>query len=67
MTTTFADFLTPQRATEVVDVGANPIDGKPPYTAMLSAGLCRVTGFEPQEQALLELEQRKGPNEHYLP
>ncbi len=67
MTTTLADFLSPRRLTEVVDVGANPIDGEPPYMPMLSAGLCRVTGFEPQEQALLELQQRKGPNEHYLP
>lgn len=67
MTKTLAEFLSPQRLTEVVDVGANPIDGEPPYTPMLSAGLCRVTGFEPQEQALLELQQKKGPNEHYLP
>ena len=67
MTRTLADFLSPRRLTEVVDVGANPIDGEPPYMPMLSAGLCRVTGFEPQEQALLELQQRKGPNEHYLP
>ena len=67
MTATFAGFLSPQRLTEVVDVGANPIDGVPPYTPMLSAGLCRVTGFEPQEQALLELQQIKGPHEHYLP
>ncbi len=51
----------------MVDVGANRIDGEPPYARMLSAGLCRVTGFEPQEQALLELVQKKGPNERYLP
>lgn len=67
MISAFSDFLSPQRLTEVVDVGANPIDGDPPYTPMLSAGLCRVTGFEPQEQALLELQRRKGPNEIYLP
>lgn len=67
MATNFAEFLSLQRLTEVVDVGANPIDGEPPYTPMLSAGLCRVTGFEPQEQALLELQQKKGPNEQYLP
>jgi FkbM family methyltransferase len=34
---------------------------------MLSKGLCRVTGFEPQEQPLFELQRRKGPNERYLP
>jgi FkbM family methyltransferase len=64
--TAFADLLSPQRLTEVVDIGANPIDGDPPYLPMLSAGLCRVTGFEPQEQALLELQAKQGANEHYL-
>jgi len=67
MITAFSNLLSPQRLTEVVDVGANPIDGDPPYTPMLSAGLCRVTGFEPQEKALLELQHKKSPNEHYLP
>ena len=52
--------------TEVVDVGANPIDGDPPYSSMLKAGLCRVTGFEPQSDALAKLEVRAGPNERYL-
>jgi len=65
------DFLTqilmPQRLTAVVDVGANPIDGDPPYKAMLAAGLCEVTGFEPQAHALAKLEQKKGPRERYLP
>ena len=51
----------------MVDVGANPIDGTPPYKNMLSQGLCHVTGFEPQESALHELIQRKGPLETYLP
>jgi FkbM family methyltransferase len=63
----FRKLLSPQRLTGVVDVGANPIEGQPPYTPMLAAGLCRVTGFEPQEEALLELQTKKGPNERYLP
>jgi FkbM family methyltransferase len=67
MSTPFADLLSPQRRTEIVDVGANPIDGEPPYVTMLAAGLCRVTGFEPQEQALLELQRNRGPDERYLP
>lgn len=62
-----SQMLSPARLTEVVDVGANPIDGDPPYLAMLRAGLCRVTGFEPQEAALHELLRRKGPHESYLP
>ncbi|HMH65828.1 MAG TPA: FkbM family methyltransferase [Rhizomicrobium sp.] len=62
-----AQLLAPARRTAVVDVGANPIDGDPPYKAMLAAGLCEVTGFEPQVQALARLEQKKGPHERYLP
>jgi FkbM family methyltransferase len=60
-------LLSPERLTEVVDVGANPIDGEPPYAGMLRAGLCRVTGFEPQQEALRQLQQKKGALERYLP
>ncbi|HME77381.1 MAG TPA: FkbM family methyltransferase, partial [Mycobacterium sp.] len=34
---------------------------------MLSAGLCHVTGFEPQVMVLLALQLTHGPNELYLP
>ncbi len=61
------DLLQPQRLSEIVDIGANPIDGDPPYKAMLTAGLCRVVGFEPQPEALAALEAARGPNERYLP
>jgi FkbM family methyltransferase len=67
VSTAFTNLLSPRRLTEVVDVGANPIDGEPPYTKMLAARLCRVTGFEPQAAALLELQKKKGPDERYLP
>jgi FkbM family methyltransferase len=52
---------------DVVDIGANPIDGDPPYRLLMDAGLCRVTGFEPQPRALAELRRLAGPNERYLP
>lgn len=42
------DLLQPERLTSVVDVGANPIDGSPPYSRMLEEGLCTVVGFDPQ-------------------
>jgi FkbM family methyltransferase len=61
------EILAPARPTAIVDVGANPIDGDPPYHAMLAAGLCEVTGFEPQADALARLEKAKGPRERYLP
>jgi FkbM family methyltransferase len=55
------------RLTHVVDIGANPIGAAPPYRRMLEAGLCRVTGFEPQPAALEALNRSKGPLETYLP
>jgi len=64
---TLSAILRPARLTQVVDIGANPIDGDPPYKAMLEAGLCAVTGFEPQPPALARLNAKKGPRENYLP
>jgi FkbM family methyltransferase len=61
------DLLKPERLTAIVDVGANPIDGHPPYRTMLEQGLCTVVGFEPLVEALGALNDRKGPNETYLP
>jgi FkbM family methyltransferase len=60
------ELLKPARATAIVDIGANPIDGEPPYKAMLAAGLCEVLGFEPQAEALARLERNKGPHERYF-
>jgi FkbM family methyltransferase len=53
--------------THVVDIGANPIDGDAPYKAMLARRACRITGFDPHPQALLQLNARKGDLETYLP
>jgi FkbM family methyltransferase len=60
-------LLRTHRPTAIVDIGANPIDGDPPYKPMLQKGLCRVTGFEPQPDALAELNARKSDHESYLP
>lgn len=60
-------LLKPQRLTAVVDIGANPIDGDPPYKAMLGRRLCTLTGFEPQLEALATLNARKSDLETYLP
>jgi hypothetical protein len=61
------DLVRCSRPTSVLDIGANLVDGDPPYQRMLDDGLCTVTGFEPQQRALAELQQRKGPMERYLP
>ncbi len=61
------DLVRCSRPTSVLDIGANLVDGDPPYQRMLDDGLCTVTGFEPQRRALAELQRRKGPLERYLP
>jgi FkbM family methyltransferase len=60
-------LLKPARLTSVVDVGANPIDGDPPYKSMLQRRICRVIGFEPQQDALARLNSSKSDLEMYLP
>jgi FkbM family methyltransferase len=52
---------------KIVDVGANPVDGDPPYKAMLASGAADLVGFEPDPLALETLNGKKGPNETYLP
>ncbi|TDK95992.1 FkbM family methyltransferase [Mycobacterium paragordonae] len=61
------DLLSPSRITNVVDVGANPYGSDLPYLPMLRAGLCHLTGFEPEPEAFLLLQGTCGPNESYLP
>jgi FkbM family methyltransferase len=61
------ELLQLKRLTEVVDIGANPIDSTPPYKSMLCNGLCRVTGFDPQKEVLTDLMKKQGPNERYFP
>lgn len=62
-----AELLQPSRLTNVVDIGANPIDGDPPYKRLLENRLCRVVGFEPQLDALNRLNSRKSDLERYFP
>ncbi|MBX9591502.1 MAG: FkbM family methyltransferase [Hyphomonadaceae bacterium] len=62
-----AGLLGSQRLTAVVDIGANPIDGEPPYKRMLAKRLCTLVGFEPQADALARLNGGKSDLETYLP
>jgi FkbM family methyltransferase len=52
---------------KVVDIGANPIDGTPPYLPLLAGGDADIVGFEPNPDALGRLNARKSANETYLP
>lgn len=56
-----------EKDTQIVDIGANPIDGAPPYTPLLDAGLCFLTGFEPEPSALAALNAASTDREKYLP
>jgi len=60
-------LLQAERLTAIVDIGANPIDGDPPYKSLLQKRGCRVTGFEPQADALAVLNAKKSDLETYLP
>lgn len=62
-----ASLLDLDRLTHVVDIGASPLDGPPPYQPLLDAGLCRVTGFEPDPATCAELNDCKGSYETYFP
>jgi len=61
------ELLRFDRPAHVVDIGANPIDGDPSYKPLVKEGLCRVTGFEPQAEALAALNRNKTAHETYLP
>jgi FkbM family methyltransferase len=52
---------------KIVDLGANPIDGQPPYAASFAGGNAQVVGFEPNREALARLNAQKTPRETYLP
>src|ERR1700761_2444040 len=62
-----SEILRPARRTAVVDIGANPVGGDPPYKRLLELGLCDLVGFEPQPEALAKLQTQAGPRERYLP
>ncbi len=55
------------RRTRIVDVGANPMTGDPPYKDLLRSGACDVVGFEPQPIAFAALAERKSDRETYFP
>ncbi len=65
--TSILDILPEPPTIDVVDIGANPIDGDPTYKPLLDAGIARVVGFEPIPEVLGALKEKAGPRETYLP
>jgi FkbM family methyltransferase len=62
---TLSDIIQLDELIHVVDIGANPIDGAPPYQPLLARKLCYVTGFEPLEEARNALRSQD-PSGNYL-
>lgn len=50
---------------DIVDVGANPIEGSPSYANLLGHGQAQLIGFEPNEEAFEELTKNDTSNERY--
>ena len=61
------DILNEQIKLEIIDVGASYIDGDPVYKESLNSGHVNLIGFEPNTQALNDLNKTKSNNEVYLP
>ena len=51
----------------IVDVGASPIDGAPPYKALHDAGVAHVVGFEPSPEWFDKLVAMEVPHATFLP
>jgi len=49
----------------VADVGANTVEGDPPYQNLVQFGLCHVTGFEPQAETVAS--STENPDCTFLP
>ena len=66
--TALAGIVGLDRRVEVLDVGSSPLVGEPPaYAGLLDADLARVTGFEPDKEALAELHATDDEHSRHLP
>lgn len=59
--------LTPVPPVTVVDVGASPIDGAPPYQPLMHHGEVEVVGFEPSPEQFAALQARPTSGCTFLP
>jgi FkbM family methyltransferase len=50
------EILELRRPTQVVDIGANPLDEVPVYKPLIETGLCAVTAFEPQSETMRTID-----------
>lgn len=68
MAFSLADVLgIPLPRLHVVDVGASLVEGADHYAPLVDAGLCTVTGFEPDPEQFVALEDSGREGYRYLP
>ena len=52
---------------QIVDIGASPIDGQPPYQRLIDVGKAHVVGFEPDVEQYQALQKLDKPFATFLP
>ena len=60
-------LVTPVPRLRVVDIGASPIDGEPPYAPLMQHGDVQVVGFEPSPRQYAALLSSPRPGCTFLP
>lgn len=51
----------------IIDIGASPIDGTPPYQKLIDIDKGNVIGFEPSLEQYKILQQQTNPKLKFLP
>ncbi|HEY9616364.1 MAG TPA: FkbM family methyltransferase [Microcoleaceae cyanobacterium] len=67
MSFSLSDLFTDIPTIDVVDIGASPIDGEPPYQALIPLGKARVVSFEPNPEQFQALQANLFPGLTVLP
>lgn len=60
------DLIPLDRPLRILDIGASPVDGDPPYQALLDTGEVELVSFEPNPNALAQLRAQAGPHQTIL-
>lgn len=59
--------ICPIPTVRIVDIGASPIDGVPPYQPLIDIGDVELIGFEPSPEQFAALQSRLRPGVTFLP
>ncbi|MCE9620190.1 MAG: FkbM family methyltransferase [Planctomycetes bacterium] len=63
----FSPLFKPTTPIGILDIGASHVGTDPPYKELLTSGLGRLIGFEPNEAACEKLRQMFGPPHQFFP